>query len=418
MSTGFTNDATLDIDAMLFDVSGRMARAQLARQISSGSATSIKRSARVFKVNSTGNSPQNITRRRTSSTHRSSRHRSDIYNHIPIPPQPTTNYGQQGQEPARPVSWHPSTRTPNRSSGWTTSYYAPGRYSMGDHQSLALDSFPQPVPQSEVESTATRSTHYSMDGSSIACQSTAMSLYESNLQSLNLDTSYQSCMASDTTNHQYTDMTMLDGFPAFSPNSYSTQTWAESLSAFPTYTTPPTPDFLPIQHPSDMWQGYMHGSVPPIPRKPSKELVGMGLYDDIPDRGSFSLESAFDGHFGDVISHAQLERTGKGLKLEETWQPPEDEDDEGEEDDEDEDEDELEEVKSEKASEAVKQEAPTSSEPTTTQGNPPTTYGDLSNQSFFFDSDDSYFDNIGFANVMPAMPPSLGTVGMRDINWV
>ncbi|MCJ1354122.1 MAG: hypothetical protein MMC33_004109 [Icmadophila ericetorum] len=416
ISNNQITEASLDINAMLFDVSGRMARAQLARQISNSSATSMRRAARVLKVNSTGNSPQNITRRRASSTHRSSRHRPDVYSHIPIPPQLASNYGQQVQaEQARPVSWHPSTRTPNRSSGWAASYYAPARYSMGDHQNISVTGFPAPAIQSEPESATSMSTHYSMDGSSIAYQSTAMSLYEGNPQSLNLDTTYQSCIAPDFANPQYSDATMTDGFPTFPPNGYSTQTWAESLSAFPTYTTPPTPDFLPIQYPSDMWQGCMQDSVTTLPKKPSKELVGMGLYDDL-DIDSFSLESALNGHFGHVVKHTHLEPTGKGLKLEETWQPPEEEDDDGEED-EDEDESE-EEAKYEKAPQHVKPEAHMSSVPTATQNNPPTAYGDLSNQSFFFDNDDSYFDSTGFENAMPAMPPNLGTAGIRDFNWV
>lgn len=69
-------------------------------------------------------------------------------------------------------------------------------------------------------------------------------------------------------------------------------------------------EFLPIQHPSDN-DDQMDAE------DDGKELVGMGLY-DAPD------PTTTWGGF--------TEGTGKGLKLEETWQPPEAEEDDDEDD--------------------------------------------------------------------------------------
>lgn len=69
-------------------------------------------------------------------------------------------------------------------------------------------------------------------------------------------------------------------------------------------------EFLPIQHPSDN-DDQMDAE------DDGKELVGMGLY-DAPD------PTTTWGGF--------TEGTGKGLKLEETWQPPEADEDDDEDD--------------------------------------------------------------------------------------
>ena len=106
-------------------------------------------------------------------------------------------------------------------------------------------------------------------------------------------------------------------------------------------------------------------STPVLQRKKSKELVGLGLYDDKKE----DFLSTFN-------SDSTRESLGKDLKLEETWQPPNNE----EEDEESYSSDEAEEEDPEAL--GFINQAPV---------NPQTfypTYGDLSDQSFFFNDDD------------------------------
>lgn len=99
--------------------------------------------------------------------------------------------------------------------------------------------------------------------------------------------------------------------PTTEPLPWYLQQWAQKnqASSFGGSRNGST-EFLPIQHPSDY-------DVQMDVEDDGKELVGMGLY-DAPDPTST---------WGGLV-----EATGKGLKLEETWQPPEDEEDDEEDD--------------------------------------------------------------------------------------
>lgn len=115
-------------------------------------------------------------------------------------------------------------------------------------------------------------------------------------------------------------------------------------------TTPPTPEnFLPVQHAEPAFS--TEESIPYHPLSESEdegeELIGMGLY-DAPEQTKSSLDPRLDNYrtmMNQLLgsNYRRPEPTGKGLKLEETWNPPpsddeEDDDDEqdgeGEEDDE------------------------------------------------------------------------------------
>ena len=125
-------------------------------------------------------------------------------------------------------------------------------------------------------------------------------------------------------------------------------------------------------------------SAPQPSKRANKVLSGIGLYDDkIPDS-----VSVIDGD-------PNRDSMGKGLKLEETWQPPKDE---GENDDDDDEEssystDEAEEIEEDPPIMAsATQHAPTAFYPH---------YGDLSNQSFFFSNDDDpYTGEDQYANYL------------------
>ncbi len=104
-------------------------------------------------------------------------------------------------------------------------------------------------------------------------------------------------------------------------------------------------------------------------------LSGIGLYDD-------KVPNFISGTSG----NPNRDSLGKGLKLEETWQPPKDEE---EKDDDDDDEDDEEGSYSTDEAEEIEEDPPimaTAPQQAQTAFYPP--YGDLSQQSFFFSNDD------------------------------
>ena len=315
----------------------------------------------------------------------------------------------------RPMSWHPSSMASNRPAAPNSGPYTPSRHSMAaietSNASNDLATLSQSAAYSDMDNAMSNDPYSSVDGSSMYYQPSAMGLYENHPVGLDLAATYRSCLGYDSIDQcQLPNMPISGDYSDCLPVAYSTQTWAESLSAFPSYTTPPTPDFLPIQHPSDLWQGYMNNSSPPIPKKPSKELVGMGLYDS-PSKDSFALDAVMGGHLGGMTAyHLQPESNGKGLKLEETWQPPEDEEDS--------------EAGGEEADEETCPVVPADnkglngSKYVGVEGVPFSTYGDLSNQSFYFDNDEVYLDGAGFNPAIPTMAPSLHGHTFQDYAWM
>lgn len=122
-------------------------------------------------------------------------------------------------------------------------------------------------------------------------------------------------------------------------------------------------DFLPIQHPTPD-----EAKASPIPDNKSlksggKVLVGMGLYDPPDSRPTF-------------VGSTLLSGTGKGLKLEETFQPPSEQDDEDPVEDVGSDEEEEEELPN-----------PHDTQLSDTQTHDPV---NLTGQSFLFEDEDSF----------------------------
>ena len=421
-----------DVDAVLFDVSNRMARAQLARQISSSSSFR-ERASRVLKPNSVGNSPQNLQRRRTVTAQMTARRRSDMYNqNIPTPRsgveiQP--GHQSWSLSNVRPVSWHPtsmgSSRTSVRGTCARTSSYEPqARNSFVGYQTVAMNGLPTPMTQPDLNADFPVDPLFSLDGSCIPYQQQIVQQSQPPMTipqgyspaGLSLDTSYQSYIPSDSSYHlQYPAVPSSADYPSCSPMNYAAQTWAESLSAFPTYTAPPTPDFLPIQNPSDMWQGATTAVQPRLNKPRSKELVGMGLYDH-PDRNSFSLDSVTESHVDSFVAHPHHESVGKGLKLEETWQPPAEEEEDEEAESSDEEEQQVEDTSPVVAGKQVWQ--VDIMEDKMHEAEQPS-YGDMSNQSFFFDGDDTYFDGSAYAQSEVTQSNLRGVhgVALKDYMW-
>lgn len=185
--------------------------------------------------------------------------------------------------------------------------------------------------------------------------------------------------------------------------------WSQSSTDYTSFPAPQSPDFLPIQYPPEPSLSPKVDLSPSIRKEKSKELVGMGLY-DYPDQNSISsldMLSRFSG---------QRESMGKGLKLEETWQPPEDTE-KGEEEAEDEDEEEEEEEEEAYSTDEADEDVlpivtPTSDSETPAAFYP--AYGDLSNQTFFFDNDDPYANCLAFQAIQECRQPKAPDAAYRS----
>jgi hypothetical protein len=132
------------------------------------------------------------------------------------------------------------------------------------------------------------------------------------------------------------DYTSLTG--GMNPSIYSHFDWNNfAASGFENSTAPPTPEnFLPMQHPNPSCA--IEDSIPFHPLDDTEEgevLVGMGLYDapekSLPDLQLDQYRSVMSQYLGSCPQNTE----GKGLKLEETWEPPASEDDGDEHDDQD-----------------------------------------------------------------------------------
>jgi hypothetical protein len=128
------------------------------------------------------------------------------------------------------------------------------------------------------------------------------------------------------------------------PSMYSHFDWNNfAVNGFENSSTaPPTPEnFLPIQHPEPTFPA--EESIPYHPLSDDddgEELIGMGLYDTPEPAKVLSSDPQLDSYRTSMMSHllgaGRREPTGKGLKLEETWNPPPSDDEEDDEEDDDE----------------------------------------------------------------------------------
>ena len=145
------------------------------------------------------------------------------------------------------------------------------------------------------------------------------------------------------------------------PQQPQTQFDCASTLAYPSATAAQ----VPWQEPLIYSQPVNSAPKPRLLRKKSKELVGIGLYND--------REPSF---MSTLNTDANRESLGKDLKLEETWQPPKENTAEEDED-----------AYSSDEAEEVPEVPMFTAAPMDPQTFYPT-YGDLSNQSFFFNDDD------------------------------
>ena len=228
----------------------------------------------------------------------------------------------------RPMSWHPSSVKYQRQS--SASLDVPSRHSLAAYQTVDVNGMATPMTQAESNPDAPEPWFHSDNMSTLYPSLGSLTGYGS--ASMRLNTSFENDLSFEN-NPDYALSTCpaMDDYSTFPSSTYSTQAWTESLSRLSAYTAPPTPDVLPLQNYPSTLQADNH-DVEPMPKDDGKELIGMGLYND-PDR----ISSLFDGSTrdsGTFLLETFGSTRGKGLKLEEMWEPPEET--EGSEDDQDE----------------------------------------------------------------------------------
>ncbi|KAI1847181.1 hypothetical protein JX265_011856 [Neoarthrinium moseri] len=352
---------------ILDEFSRQQPLSETTRRVSRGSSNAYRPTSamRVVKPNSTSNSPQTSMQRRRTLMNDGNLARRRQYaldqailnQQVPGVASPFDGYSEPMKTTSRPVSWHPSSHI--------------------QHPQMQLQQLPQfdmsqyMMPTTTPYSEADIYARYNQLPPTPAVYSSHTSPISSfSPLSLPMATSPQQpplpqCIPMDTWNAPaYIDSApyptsrspgTTEPFPSYTGQpELSWETFANN--GFNSCTAPPTPDNYQLASPPQA-NVPSEESIPYQALDESEEegeiLVGMGLY-DTPDKSE--LDPELD-HYRTTTSHllGSTYRKGAGLKLEEAWAPPKD-DEEAEDDDdaegEDQGEDQGEEKEQEKESTA------------------------------------------------------------------
>ena len=270
------------------------------REFPTNVSSYFRQPAKVAKSNSRGNSPKNLSRRRTTPA-RSTKHHAASNGSI-------SNYRAPGAgdnsmvATTRPFSWHANSVQPTAVNDWNFPYQFPNSsYSAHLPNSFAtieVNGLVTPLTQPSSAESCYREEFtpleempiHSLDGTyPLLQQAGHHTFWPSQYNAALHDPANQSLMYRDSlAKERETPFAN-----AAAPDMY-------------TGTAPPTPDFLAVS--SD---AAVEGGLPP----PEDEvLVGMGLY-DAPSPLDFATLH------GNQTVLPYRGSTGKGLKLEETFQP-------------------------------------------------------------------------------------------------
>ncbi|RNJ52077.1 hypothetical protein D7B24_004424 [Verticillium nonalfalfae] len=328
-------------DAFLDDISRQMAISQASRRLSRGSTcqqragSAMSTAMRVVKPTSANSSPRSTmaARRRTLMGDGSlaARRRQQVVDQNVWPL--TQEMPSSQTRPSRPLSWHPS------------SYYH-GQMSAPAQQHLAQYPFPT---YNDYELASGMQSHYS-PVPAYSCSTSPNSAFSPLALPYNsfdaapcLPVEGWGVAPQPTPSYvsAHVPSTFVEPFPVMPTCDYASSNTTSQWNSFAAHgfnsTSPPTPENLP----QAQQQQPVVSSEDAIPYEPLNEaeeegeiLVGMGLY-DAPDKYEDDPQlshsrSAMSSLLG--APYRGQEGTGKGLKLEESWQPPEsdDEDEDGE----------------------------------------------------------------------------------------
>lgn len=284
---------------------------------------------------------------------------------------PEDDYEERPQS-SRPVSWHPSS---SQFQAQRTSYFEPQQ----DWSRQSATSPHQSTHGSDFYSLSTRNSVYDP----IMSHSTTPAAFGAHRGSDESDYSWQSAPQQNSYVHSAVNT------PSTEPLPWYLQQWAQKNQAQAMMDAPNgSSDFLPIQHPTNQDQE--------MEEDDGEKLVALGLY-DLPESAMSWTGFA--------------EATGKGLKLEETWQPPEESDAE-------EDEEDADDGSSEASVEEPSPPLPSMDEksqhlqlPVHVKAQTP---GSMEGQSFFFDDDETVNKEWWFQQLKQ---PSVNVRGNGDLGY-
>ena len=342
---------------------------------------SVKRTSRVTKQISASNSPNHVQRRRTTANHSSRAHsRLSQDKAYQTREQQLRNFysSQQHMRYSRPMSWHPGFDVSHHSSVQAQHREPALGNAIDGLEKLDVNGTPSSSVQQSIHNAFSMGYGYPLQTSTSAYSNVpaAASSYgkpfpddECSYDSYPMysisDQAQPQCGAQQPMypDHGGMDYQLPQQWHEMGPESINTAAVSYSTSEMSS---------MSVQLPSEATkQRRAHDDVQ-VSKKKSKELVGMGLYDDKDNGFMLGIDSV-------SLQDPSRDSVGKGLKLEETWQPPNEPDDEEDEDG----------YSTDEAEEA--EEVPPEPVPTTFPGTQKTVYpphADLSNQSFFFEEDE------------------------------
>ena len=382
-----------DYNAMLYD---HMSRSELLRRLSthssSTSSSSRKGSARVTKQSSAGNSPHNVQRRRTTPA-QTARAYPRISQEGPFQTREQRlrhYYGARNSVPfVRPMSWQPGVETLQTSAtSMPISEPAIGTAIEG-LENLAVSGTPDGSVQQSIQDAFAMGYGLPVSRSNTMYQQSPTEMEGYKTVGTGLESTcnpYYSYNMPEQPLYEFVSQAPI--YDSYTASTYQVPQWpqVEPEYSINSQTTQPNLDFLPLMSSEKTPQKVSVTTIPQLPKKGSKELVGMGLYDDEDKDFISTLNSAISFDSG-------RDSLGKGLKLEETWEPRKDDEDTGNEG-----------AEEGYSSEEVEEVDEIPAVQSTTQPGIQTalypTYGDLSNQSFFFSEDEQYATDDQYGNYM------------------
>ena len=339
-----------EYEALFDDVNNRMASSRLSKRHSRGSGiqTPNRTSARIEKPRSTNPSPRRLERRRTTASVKPYVSLDDHYNALLGPGKTYDDTGDcasarlQSDYPlARPMSWHPTSFQPSRPATSAMKQFPPNLYCAGDRLSHDIGlSAAAKAPASEVRSApkirrsettshilSSRDDTYNLFGSqSVAASQLARATWCISPNNFTLDPHAQTSNPSGL-NSLHQSMTFLQPQSSKNMESSTTQQMMEVKQASTLDYEAEPDDFLPMQRPAS-----------PVVPTPTPENNNLTLFADNDDQHMIHPSTSLDHNQHDLIgmglydppeSEMSIVRTGfpqeakgKGLKLEETWNPP------------------------------------------------------------------------------------------------
>ena len=336
-------------------------------------------------------SPHNIQRRRTTASHPIRASQTVSQAGTPYGRSTTANTTSS----QRPMSWHPGSRLHQEPTTVPLSTESKLGNTIAEFETLAVSGPIPPVFEEPVTM-----GHISTPSGDVFDQ---LATGYSSWDYLPIDPnapypSYGNLNMSSA--NQYYIPTQYDCFHGQA--GYQTTEYMDAHSISQVYQTPTAMEMLPIQYAAHTTSDIGLGYPPKIATKKSRELVGMGLYDD--KNGSMdSPVDAMGAQSRNIYTDPNRSSMGKGLKLEETWQPPGSGSTEEAED---------------YSSDEAEEDLPVAPPSQQTQPQVFSDYKDLSNQSFFFESDDQYSNYLAMEQAMQFCKPKAPDPSSGNFLWL